>query len=517
MLGPVLEGDAVTKVFIDAKQADLHLRTSGLRVAGPYEDLHLMSYLLNPANPWRMLAGLEELEPDMLARLAKEEAKAGRAYWSAEKAGPYLAAMAQLAKELRARLEAAGLLALYKEAEEPLALILGDMERQGICIAPEVLREQGDMLNEKIASAEAEIYEAAGLPFNINSPKQLGEILFGKLGLPKGKKTKTGYSTDADTLESLAGEHRIAAMILGYRQYAKLRSTYVEGLLAIMDPASNRVHSSLNQTITVTGRLSSTEPNLQNIPIRMEEGRRIRRAFVPSPGCCFLSGDYSQIELRLLAHLCGDEALRQAFLEGQDIHRGTASEVFGVSLADVTPQQRQAAKAVNFGLIYGISDFGLAQDLGITKGEAKEYMDRYFNRYPGVRTYFDRLLMEADERGYVETAFGRRRYLPELKSGNYHTRSFGQRAAMNAPLQGTAADIMKFAMVAVKKILAREGLGGAMVLQVHDELLFDIPEDRARALMGEIRAAMENVAALSVPLLVDMKIGNDWYSMEEIS
>jgi DNA polymerase-1 len=318
-------------------------------------------------------------------------------------------------------------------------------------------------------------------------------------------------------LEYLAADHRIAGKLLEYRQYAKLQSTYVEGLLAILDPATKRIHTSLNQTITVTGRLSSTEPNLQNIPVRMEEGRRIRRAFLPSPGNCLLSGDYSQIELRILAHLCGDEALREAFRQDQDIHRKTAAEVFGLAPEEVSPQQRRAAKAVNFGLIYGISDFGLAQDLGIARNEAKAYMERYFSRYPEVKRYFDRLLAEAVERGYVETMFRRRRYLPELKSANFHTRSFGQRAAMNAPIQGTAADVMKLAMVAVRRLLEEEGEGEAMVLQVHDELLFDLPRDRALALKDKIRQIMEEVVSLSVPLRVDLKIGADWYGMEKLS
>ena len=515
VLKPYLESSAIVKTCVDVKKADLYFRTEGLHISAPYEDLHLMSYLLNPAQPWQMLVGLEELEPDKLIRSIKEETKAGRAYWTGERAGALLAAMALLIRDQRARLTVNNLWGLYKEAEEPLALILGEMEWQGICIAPGVLVEQGSLLKEKIATVEKEIYRLAEQSFNINSPKQLGEILFDKLGLPRGKKTKTGYSTDAETLENLQGEHPIVGEILAYRQYAKLQSTYVEGLLSIMDPETNRIHSSLNQTITVTGRLSSTEPNLQNIPIRMEEGRQIRKAFVPSPGCCLLSGDYSQIELRILAHFCGDEALRTAFIQGQDIHRSTAAEVFGVSPDAVTPQQRRAAKAVNFGMIYGISDFGLAQDLGITRGEAKAYMDRYFSRYPGVKVYFDRLLMEAAEKGYVETLFCRRRYLPELKSGNYHTRSFGQRAAMNAPLQGTAADIMKLAMVKVNALLEQEDLRGTMVLQVHDELLFDMPVTRVQDIKDKIKGAMESVAELSVPLLVDMKTGGDWYAMEE--
>ncbi|MDR1192850.1 MAG: DNA polymerase I [Peptococcaceae bacterium] len=516
VLAPYLADDRVTKICLDTKQACLYFNAAGIKLAPPLEDLLLMGYLLNPASPWQALRGLEELEPQYLAKSEKEAAKQGSALWREAWLGALLTAMAELAEQLPRKLAAAQLWELYERAERPLAPLLAGMEIRGVQLAPAVLREIGGHLKTKIEATTAEIYQMAGESFNLNSPKQMGAILFDKMGLPKGKKTKTGYSTDAATLEYLAERFAVAGKILAYRQYAKLQSTYVEGLLAIMDPQSQKIHTSLNQTATVTGRLSSAEPNLQNIPIRMEEGRQIRRAFVASPGCCLLSGDYSQIELRILAHICGDEALREAFRQDQDIHRRTAAEVFGVEPAAVTPQLRRAAKAVNFGLIYGISDFGLAQDLGISRDEAKAYMDRYFQRYPGVREYFDRLLADADAKGYVETLFHRRRYLPELKSGNYHTRAFGQRAAMNAPIQGTAADIMKLAMVDVGELLAREGLAETMVLQVHDELLFDLPREKALALKGEIKAAMERVVDLAVPLRVDLKIGGDWYGMEAV-
>jgi len=517
-LKPYLESGEVTKTLIDAKQMFLALFESGVRLSEPYEDLSLMGYLLNPSNPWQALEGLGELEPDMFARMLKARSKEEglNDFISPRKAASWLAAMETLSASLKERLINDEMWDLYKNIEEPLAVILGEMEIRGIRVKPEALEEQGDALKRKLTEEEEAIYVLAGRRFNINSPKQLGEILFDTLSLPKGKKTKTGYSTDVDTLEFLARDHEIAGRIIQYRQYAKLLSTYVEGLLAVIDRNTGRIHGSLNQTITVTGRLSSTEPNLQNIPIRMEEGRRIRKAFAPSPGNRLLSGDYSQIELRILAHLCGDEALVQAFREGQDIHRSTASEVFGVSPENVTPRQRTAAKAVNFGLIYGISDFGLAQDLGISREEARTYMDRYFNRYPGVKTYFDRQLSGAAEDGFARTLFNRRRYLPELRSHNYNLRSFGQRAAMNAPIQGTAADIMKLAMVGVKRLLSREGLGDAMVLQVHDELLFDMPADRISSLKDAIKRVMEGVASLSVPLVVDMKVGDDWYVMEDI-
>jgi len=570
-LKPYLSNEAIQKVFIDAKHAILAFKSLDAPISGSYADLSLMGYLLNPASPWQPLEGIEELEPDVFAKRIKADIKAKTGLSASagskrktglkenteskesdgsienaeskndngsienaeslnddvlnklsdglvnpKKVASWMAAIESLEDSLKRRLESEDMWELYKRAEEPLAAILGDMEWRGVRIDPDALREQGRSLRDKLKDEEEAIYRLAGQVFNINSPSQLGVILFEKMNLPKGKKMKTGYSTDADTLDVLARDYEIAGRILEYRQYAKLLSTYVDGLLAVMDAKTNRIHSSLNQTITVTGRLSSTEPNLQNIPIRMEEGRRIRKAFIASAGNRLLSGDYSQIELRVLAHLSGDEALTEAFRRGQDIHRSTAAEVFGVKPENVTPGQRQAAKAVNFGLIYGISDFGLAQDLGISRDEAKSYMDRYFRRYPGVKVYFDRLLADAAEEGFVRTMLNRRRYLPELRSSNYHSRSFGQRAAMNAPIQGTAADIMKLAMVGVKRLLEREGLGETMVLQVHDELLFDMPAERTKSIKEEIRSVMENVAPLSVPLVVDMKEGDNWYAMEVV-
>ena len=514
-LRPALENPELVKVFVDAKQSYMYLDGFGVSVQEPCRDLLLMAYLLDPASPWRGLEGLEDYEPQALSRRLKERAKHGSALWGGAEAGAALAAMAGLDESLGQELAEKNMVGLYEEIEEPLARILATMELSGVRVDPEVLRQMGRELSEKISLTEEAIFKLAGQAFNINSPKQLGAVLYEKMGLPRGKKTKTGYSTDADTLEYLAANHEIAGKILEYRQYAKLKSTYVDGLLTIMSPATQKIHTSFNQTITVTGRLSSTEPNLQNIPVRLEEGRKIRKAFVASPGRVLLSGDYSQIELRILAHLCGDENLREAFAEGQDIHRKTAAEVFGLKPEEVTPELRRAAKAVNFGLIYGISDFGLAQDLGIGRQEAKEYMERYFARYPKVKVYFDQLLAEAGRLGYVETLFHRRRYLPELKSGNYHTRSFGQRAAMNAPIQGTAADIMKLSMVKVYQLLREAGQEKTMILQVHDELIFDMPKDQAGELKESIRRVMEGAGQLDVPLQVDMKMGEDWYNMKK--
>ncbi|HCP15707.1 MAG TPA: DNA polymerase I [Peptococcaceae bacterium] len=514
ILKPYFEDKELTKVMVNSKAAYLILKASGIELAGTNHDLQLMGYLLDPAKPYRVLKGLESLEDKEAGKAAKEAAKKGESLWNTASLGLILDAMETLYHDLPSKLKELSMWELYQTAERPLALILGAMEIQGMQMDPEVLRQIGRHLSERIEETSKQIYEMAGQVFNLNSPKQMGEILFDKMGLAKGKKTKTGFSTNADILEYLAQEHEIARLILDYRQYAKLKSTYVDGLLAIMDPVTHKIHTSLNQTITVTGRLSSTEPNLQNIPVRLDEGRQIRKAFVASKGYILLSGDYSQIELRIMAHLSEDPALQSAFREGQDIHRRTASEVFGIPMEEVTAFQRRAAKAVNFGLIYGISDFGLSQDLGIPRAEAKEYMDRYFNRYPRVRAFLDEITAEAAKKGYAETILHRRRYLPELKSSNYQIRSFGQRAAMNAPLQGTAADIMKLAMVRVHEVLENAGLAQTMVLQVHDELLFDLPEERLDQVKEPIRQAMENVLELAVPLKVDMKKGYDWYNMK---
>lgn len=514
ILKPYFEDRGLVKVMANAKTAYMALRASGIQLAGNAQDLLLMGYLLDPAKPFRMLQGLEGLEDVESGKAARDAVKKGETLWSADRLGEYLEAMEELYHVLPEKLKELSMWVLYEKAERPLAPILGAMEMRGVQVDPEVLRQIGRHLSEKIEETTQKVYALAGQSFNLNSPKQMGEILFDKLGLAKGRKTKTGYSTGADILESLAQENEIARSILDYRQYAKLKSTYIDGLLAIMDPETQKIHTSFNQTITVTGRLSSTEPNLQNIPVRMEEGRQIRKAFIASPGCVLLSGDYSQIELRILAHFSGDPVLQSAFREGQDIHRRTASEVFGVPMDEVTPFQRRAAKAVNFGLIYGISDFGLSQNLEISRAEAKEYMDRYFSRYPRVRVFLDELTAEAVKKGYAETILHRRRYLPELKSSNFQIRSFGQRAAMNAPLQGTASDIIKLAMVQVHELLENEGLADAMVLQVHDELLFDLPESKIEEVREPIRRAMENVLELAVPLKVDMKKGYDWYNMK---
>ena len=399
---------------------------------------------------------------------------------------------------------------VYTEIELPLVFTLNSMEEWGIRVKGEELKSYGEKLSVRIQELEKMIWEQAGEEFNINSPKQLGVILFEKMGIPGGKKTKTGYSTAADILEKLAPEHEIIKNILEYRQLAKLKSTYADGLSAVIEP-DGRIHSTFNQTITATGRISSTEPNLQNIPVRMELGRLIRKVFVPEDGFVFLDADYSQIELRVLAHMSGDEKLIQAYREAQDIHRLTASQVFHVPFDEVTPLQRRNAKAVNFGIVYGISSFGLSQDLSITRKEAAAYIEKYFETYPKIKGFLDELVATGKEKGYVSTMLGRRRPVPELKSSNFMQRSFGERVAMNSPIQGSAADIIKIAMNRVYERMKQEGLESRLVLQVHDELLIETKKEEIETVSKILEEEMKGAAHLSVELEIDMHEGENWY------
>ena len=399
---------------------------------------------------------------------------------------------------------------LFIDIEMPLLFTLYEMEKNGVKVEAPALKVYGEQLAVKIVELEKKIYEAAGEEFNINSPKQLGVILFEKLGLPSGKKTKTGYSTSADVLDKLAVDYPIVSDILEYRQLTKLKSTYADGLTNYIQE-DGRIHGKFNQTITATGRISSTEPNLQNIPIRMELGRLIRKVFVPEEGYVFVDADYSQIELRILAHCSGDEQLIAAYREAKDIHRMTASQVFHIPFDEVTELQRRNAKAVNFGIVYGISSFGLSQDLSITKKEAAQYIDNYFNTYPGIKKFLDDAVQTGKDKGYVTTLFGRRRPIPELSSSNFMQRSFGERVAMNSPIQGTAADIMKIAMIGVQKRLKEEQLKSRLVLQVHDELLIEAHESELDKVKEILKYEMEHAAQISVPLDVDMHTGKNWY------
>ena len=418
-------------------------------------------------------------------------------------------ALYELGVRQRAQLRENELERVYAEIELPLARVLGDMEREGFLVDADALRALGEEFRAHIALLTDEIAALMGARINLNSPKQLGEMLFDKMGLPAPKKTQRGYSTSAEVLENLAARHEVCAKILEYRKYQKLESTYIDSLLNLQD-AAGRIHSRFDQVATATGRISSAEPNLQNIPVRTELGRQIRRAFIARPGCVLVDADYSQIELRVLAHMSGDETMIEAFREGQDIHARTAAEVYGVPLEQVTHEMRSASKAVNFGIVYGISDFTLAKNISVSRKEAKEFIERYFERYPGVKRYMDAAVAEGREKGYVTTLMGRRRYLPELASANFNLRSFGERCAMNSPIQGTAADIIKLAMIRVADALRKGGYKARLILQVHDELIVEAPEDEQERVRALLKDCMEGVAALAVPLKTDISVGRDW-------
>ncbi|HHU89688.1 MAG TPA: DNA polymerase I [Clostridiaceae bacterium] len=400
---------------------------------------------------------------------------------------------------------------LFYDVELPLSLVLGSMEYYGFKVDKQYLEEYGQRLDHRIKSLEQTIYMLACEEFNINSPKQLGVILFEKMGLRAVKKTKTGYSTDAESLNEIIDSHEIVPCILEYRQLTKLKSTYAEGLVKEINPETGRIHSSFNQTVTATGRISSTEPNLQNIPIRTEVGREIRQAFVPEDGYIFVDADYSQIELRVLAHITGDEVLQNAFKDGMDIHTLTASQVFNVSMKDVTPEMRRSAKAVNFGIIYGIGDFSLAKDIGVTRKEAAKYIENYLATYPRIKDYMENTVKLGKEKGYVETMFHRVRHVPELKSKNYQIREFGKRVAMNTPIQGSAADIIKIAMVKVWRELKEKNLKSRLILQVHDELIVETAIDELEQVKEIVKTNMESAAALSAPLVADVSVGSTWF------
>lgn len=469
--------------------------------SGSSFDAIVAAYLLNPL---KSDYDYEDVAREQLGLLIDENmGQAERACYEAYTA--YAAAPV-----LKKKLEETGMDRLFREIEMPLVFTLYDMEQAGVKVEAEALKAYGDQLGTRIVELEKEIYEMAGEEFNINSPKQLGVILFEKLGMPHAKKTKTGYSTAADVLDKLAPDYPVVAKILEYRQLTKLKSTYADGLAGFIG-SDGRIHGKFNQTITATGRISSTEPNLQNIPVRMELGRLIRKVFVPKAGCVFVDADYSQIELRILAHCSGDEQLIQAYREAKDIHRMTASQVFHTPFDEVTDLQRRNAKAVNFGIVYGISSFGLSQDLSITRKEAAQYIEHYFETYPGIKRFLDDAVAHAKEKGYAVTLFGRRRPVPELKSSNFMQRSFGERVAMNAPIQGTAADIIKIAMIGVNGELKKRNMKSRLILQVHDELLIEADESEEEEVKAILKEQMEHAAELSVPLIADMHTGHSWY------
>ncbi len=465
------------------------------------DDTMIGAHLLNPS---RTFAQIDDTVQELLALSAGEDVAA------------HADAVMRLVEKERGELQACGQLRLYEDVEVPLAPVLAKLERTGVAIDPAELKRLAGEIDKAIARLQREIYELAGDEFNIGSPQQLGNILFEKLCLPNGKKTKTGWATGVEILQGLAHDYPICAKVLEYREVTKLKNTYVDVIPALTDPRDGRLRTIFNQTSTATGRLSSTNPNLQNIPVRGDLGRRIRRAFVARGDDVLLAADYNQIELRLMAHLSGDEAMRSAFHEGQDIHDFTARQIFAVpSGSNVDPNQRRMAKSVNFGLLYGMSDFGLAQRLEIARGEAREITTAYFARFPKVRAYIESIIAQGRELGYVSTLLGRRRYMPALKSSNYMLRSAAEREATNAPLQGSAADLMKLAMVRIDAELAQQNLTARMLLQIHDELIFEVPRAELARVAALVREEMKNVVQLSVPLDVTVKVGKNWYDVEE--
>ncbi len=513
LLAEIFSGD-VPKAAHDVKDLMRTLLESGLPAEGFVFDTALAAYLLDATAGSYDLPRLfvsyynQELpkalylEPDALSPLGETPEVAASLH-------SHASAVSALRRTLSEKLRERDMERLFTEIELPLCRVLAEMELAGCRVDRNALSAFGETLAARTAELERTIYDMAGETFNINSPKQLGDILFGKLGLPHGKKTKTGWSTNADVLEKLRYEAPIVGAVLEYRQVAKLKSTYADGLLKALD-GDGRVRTSFQMTVTATGRLSSTEPNLQNIPTRTDLGSEIRKMFVPAEGCVLVDADYSQIELRLLAHISGDEAMRAAFLAGGDFHAETAAKVFHVDRGEVTHEMRRSAKAVNFGIVYGISPFSLSQDLGVSTAEAKAYMDGYFAAFPGVRRYMDGVVARAREDGYVETLFHRRRELPELKSSKFNLRSFGERVALNMPIQGTAADVMKLAMTAVWRRLRAELPEARLVLQVHDELIVECPEEQAEAAARLLEEEMEHVAAFSVPLTAEAHWGRNW-------
>ena len=512
LLTALFSGD-IKKAAHNVKDLMAALLAQGLPIEGFVFNTALAAYLLDATAGSYDLQRLfvayynEELprpvhlEPDAFSMLG-DRAAAAAALLS------YTAAVAALRETLAPKLRELELEPLYYDVELPLCAVLARMEQRGFLIDRAALAQFGETLQASITQLEQQIYAAAGAPFNINSPKQLGKVLFEDMQLPHGKKTKTGWSTNADVLDKLRGVP-IVADVLQYRQYAKLKSTYADGLLKAVSP-DGRIRTSFQMTVTATGRLSSTEPNLQNIPTRTELGSQMRRMFVAAPGNVLVDADYSQIELRLLAHISGDEAMCRAFRSGEDFHTLTAARVFHVEPQDVTPEMRRRAKAVNFGVVYGISPFSLSQDIGVTVAEAKEYMERYFQTYTGVRAYMDRIVEQARADGYVETLMHRRRALPELKSSNHNLRAFGERVALNMPIQGTAADLMKLAMVRVERRLADEGLAAQLIMQVHDELIVECPEDEAARVQALLEEEMSGVMTLAVPLPAEAHCGKNW-------
>lgn len=522
VLRTVFENENCLKTGFDIKGDILFLKNRGIEFRGIGFDAAIAAYISDPA---RSSYGIDELARELVgvstehsSDICEDESGQLSMNFDSESSGGILRGAAAelfainaLHKKFADELKANGQEKLYYDVELPLVEVLADMQYTGVYVDRDALSEFGDGLKKNIESAERRIYDLAGEEFNINSPKQLGDILFVKLQLPHGKKIKSGYSTSADILKKLVGIHPIVDEVLEYRAMTKLNSTYVEGLLAVINDKTGRIHSNFNQTVTATGRISSTEPNLQNIPVRTERGREMRRMFAAENGRVLVDADYSQIELRVLAHIAGDENMRKAFIDGTDIHTQTAAQVFGVSTDEVTGAMRSSAKAVNFGIVYGIGEFSLAQDLKISIKEAKQYIENYLATYPSIKKYMEQTVADGRENGFVSTILGRRRYLPELRASNKNVQAFGERVAMNAPIQGSAADIIKIAMVSVYRRLKDEGLRSKLILQIHDELIVEAEPDEQERVENILRDEMENAMALTVPLKVDMNCGKTWY------
>ena len=519
-LKEILENDEIKKIGINLTKTYILLKQVDITLAGIYYDISIASYILNPSNNKLEIENLIDrfLEIDTSKLASKEETTQINLFdeipsveQDKEKCSKYSYAISKIKDITEKKLEEIDALKLFDEIDMPTVEVLSDMQWNGMYVDEKELEEFGQELKDKLEILTKEIYEMAGEEFNINSTKQLGEILFEKMKLPVIKKTKSGYSTDVDVLEKLKKQDPIIEKILDYRQLMKLNSTYIEGLKPYINPKTKRIHSFFHQTITATGRISSTEPNLQNIPTRFELGKRVRKVFKPENGKVYLDADYSQIELRVLAHISGDEHMIQAFKEGQDIHKQAASKVFKTPIDEVTKEQRSNAKAVNFGIVYGISDFGLGEQLGISRKLAKQYITEYLEQYAGIKAFMENITEETKEKGYVETLFHRRRYIPELKSNNYMVRQFGARAAMNTPIQGTAADIMKIAMIKVYRELKKRNLKSKIVLQVHDEMMLEVLPEEKEEIKVMMKEAMESAAKLDVPLIAEISEASNWY------
>ena len=525
-LKDILEDNEIKKVSIDLSKVYILLRQEGVNLKGIDYDISIASYILNPTdNKLKIedlmakylelyleeILGEEEQDTKQINLFDNGEEKNNKEKRRQEETCIFAYAIGKIKEITVKKLEEINCLDLFYKIDMPTVEVLSNMQWNGMYVDKEELESFGKELTEKLETITKIIYEMAGEEFNINSTKQLGEILFEKMKLPIIKKTKNGYSTDVDVLEKLKKEDPIIEQILEYRQLMKLNSTYVEGLKPYINPKTNRIHSFFHQTITATGRISSTEPNLQNIPTRFDLGKRVRKVFKPESGKVYIDADYSQIELRVLASISGDKHMIEAFKEGQDIHKQAASKVFKTPIDQVTKEQRSNAKAVNFGIVYGISDFGLGEQLGIGRKQAKKYIDEYLSEYSGIKNFMDNIKEDAKEKGYVETLFHRRRYIPELKSNNYMVRQFGLRAAMNTPIQGTAADIMKIAMIKVFKEIEKRGLKSKIVLQVHDEMMLETPINEQEEIQEIVKNSMETAAELKVPLIAELSEANNWY------